>query len=891
MGRAWPLVGRDAERAALRAGIDAGALQVVLGPAGVGKSRLVTEVLADLAASGVRTARVAGGASVVSMQFAPFAALLDARPGPPTVSSVVAALAAGGPPVPAGGAATDRRPVLQVDDAHQLDDGSAALLYQLGLDGRVRLALTIRSGELLPTATTSLVRDLDGARTVLGPLTPEAAGELLAAVLGGPLDGAARHRLVEVAGGNPLVLRELTEGALASGLLTCRAGLWRFTRDLVADPLLPEVVSARLGPLEPDERDLLELLALAGSLDLDDLAALAAHGPVEALERQGLVAVSVDGARTLLSCTHPIQAEVLRAQLPATGRMRHCRRLAELREARAGDDPDGEVQATLWRFEAGDHLDADRLLRAADRLRQLGDPTAAARLALASCRARPTPAAALLASWALGVSGQQDAATAAVADHLHLADGDPMARAALSLRLAEQHVWAHADPAAAAAVLDTAERELAGDPWADLMVAQRCVFDVLDGRVADVERRARPLVDHAEAGVRTTAALALELALALGGRGDDGAAVADAAFADSLANPVPFIGDPGVHVIARTVCAISAGRLTEADDLAELLYDLALAVPGAQPRAWASMTRGQVRAERGRFDDAIADLTEAELIWDDLALHGMAHWSASRAAVAAASRGDLAGATAAIERMDRHPVAGFRLYAVGTALARAWTATLAEAMATGSGAAGAGTASLASPAAARAALAESLVVAAEDGRFSEVAIGAVDLVRLGAPGPGLAAMASVPPLDEAVELRRHVVEQAATGDGAALEQAAAALAARGWLPLAADWAALAAAAHRRAGDAAAAERCLAAARTHAGACQGLATPLVRDLVARSPLSRREREVADLAAGGWSNRRIAAHFVLSERTVENHLYRAFAKLGIATRQELADILHA
>lgn len=52
-----------------------------------------------------------------------------------------------------------------------------------------------------------------------------------------------------------------------------------------------------------------------------------------------------------------------------------------------------------------------------------------------------------------------------------------------------------------------------------------------------------------------------------------------------------------------------------------------------------------------------------------------------------------------------------------------------------------------------------------------------------------------------------------------------------------------------------------------------------------PLTRREREVADLVAAGLTNRDIAARLVLSERTVETHVRNILAKLGVANRLEI------
>jgi ATP/maltotriose-dependent transcriptional regulator MalT len=58
------------------------------------------------------------------------------------------------------------------------------------------------------------------------------------------------------------------------------------------------------------------------------------------------------------------------------------------------------------------------------------------------------------------------------------------------------------------------------------------------------------------------------------------------------------------------------------------------------------------------------------------------------------------------------------------------------------------------------------------------------------------------------------------------------------------------------------------------------------------LSRREREVVGRAAAGRTNREIAAEMFLSPRTVETHMSNALRKLGLSSRDELdADVLEA
>ncbi len=61
--------------------------------------------------------------------------------------------------------------------------------------------------------------------------------------------------------------------------------------------------------------------------------------------------------------------------------------------------------------------------------------------------------------------------------------------------------------------------------------------------------------------------------------------------------------------------------------------------------------------------------------------------------------------------------------------------------------------------------------------------------------------------------------------------------------------------------------------------------------ATSGLTRREREVAELAARGYTNRTIADEIGIGERTVETHLAVAYRKLGVRSRTELAALFGA
>jgi len=72
-------------------------------------------------------------------------------------------------------------------------------------------------------------------------------------------------------------------------------------------------------------------------------------------------------------------------------------------------------------------------------------------------------------------------------------------------------------------------------------------------------------------------------------------------------------------------------------------------------------------------------------------------------------------------------------------------------------------------------------------------------------------------------------------------------------------------------------------------CEGAVTPFVRAVGARAQLTAAELDTALQAATGNRDKQIAEMMHLSVRTVENRLHRAYQKLGLSHRRELAEAL--
>src|SRR2546427_3083967 len=144
MPHEWPLLGREAELGHVAEAIAAGRSGVVLvGSAGVGKTRLAREAIGRAKESGSVTAWVVATRANASIPFGPFAHLLP-ETLPPTISQlhllrrIADTLST---------RARGRRLVIGIDDAHLLDDASAALLHHLAPDGKFFVLATVSAGE------------------------------------------------------------------------------------------------------------------------------------------------------------------------------------------------------------------------------------------------------------------------------------------------------------------------------------------------------------------------------------------------------------------------------------------------------------------------------------------------------------------------------------------------------------------------------------------------------------------------------------------------------------------------------------------------------------------------------------------------------------------------
>jgi DNA-binding CsgD family transcriptional regulator len=456
-------------------------------------------------------------------------------------------------------------------------------------------------------------------------------------------------------------------------------------------------------------------------------------------------------------------------------------------------------------------------------------------------------------------------------------DGEPPAQGAERARWASIRAgnlyWGLERTAEAEEVLQQAAVGEEGGEEAVAMLAWILLFD---GRLPEAVAVAGRVLDRPEVPPQALVWAATAAVPALGslGRLGEALAVADRGLAVAEVHPqdLPW-GETQLNLV-RCQVLLGAGRLAEANAIADTGYQAAVADRSSERTGgWAGF-RGLVAKAEGRVATAEAWLREAVALLDEQDPYRFMRWCLAELASVAALAGDQEAAVGWLERADARAGEANRYFDPWVELDKAWVA------------AGAGELTRAVALATRAA-----DMARASKQFTLEAAALYDVARLGAPAAARQRLEGLVGLLEgrlAALLASSAVALAAN-DGAALDRVGAAFEDLGALLLAAEAKAAAARAHRAAGRDASANASQERAAALASTCQGARTPGLGPVMPVSVLTPREREVAMLAAAQASSREIATRLHLSVRTVDNYLGRVYAKLGVSSRARLAALL--
>lgn len=231
--------------------IAAGENIIFQGPAGIGKTRLASELVAPLAKMGRRIDRLLASESTKDHQFAvlaPLGAPTGVMPGdvPGLLSWYLAQWRTA--------ARSGQPPLVWIDDAQHLDGLTASLIRQAVSGNVIQALVTHRSTEPLPAEILAMTTEGLLTPHLVEPLMPESTRQLIDAASTAEIDADRVERIVDLANGNPLFALELTTAANTGHTIT-------------DSPSLRSVIGQRFRPLTPELRRTVELVALTEPID------------------------------------------------------------------------------------------------------------------------------------------------------------------------------------------------------------------------------------------------------------------------------------------------------------------------------------------------------------------------------------------------------------------------------------------------------------------------------------------------------------------------------------------------------------------------------------------------------------------------------------------------
>lgn len=846
----WPFVGRvreleDVMSALTSAGARGAAL---VGPAGVGKTRLADEVVARLEQSGCTVRRCYATVATSSIPFGAMAAMLpaDMRTANP-LGRAVEHLA--GEPRPLA---------IVVDDAHLLDDASIGLLHHVIRHGFARVLVTSRPGERAELWQEGLLR-----RYPLGDLSRAESDLLLEQALDGPVDTRSAALLWSGSAGNPLYLRELVVSGRAVGSLRVAEGIWSWHGAIELGGRLGELVQENLGRLEPSHRHALELLACSEPVELDLLASLVREEALDDLETRALIRVESSGRRTIVRLGHPLYGSLLRATCPALRAQSHQRALAAALEATGARRREDLMRIATWRLDGGSPISLDLLAAAAEQAWAARDVTLAERLCRAAVDAGGLVQVGHVFGQVLMYGRAPDQAEATLADVM----SGPLSTADLSRLGATRSMNLHfglGDADAATAVLDSVDVPGLPDELRDWLKVVRTMEEAQHRHVAEVlESTYQPLVPQLSIHMRRTRALCLLQAGRYREVEDEVAAC------EALVSNDESPHDYGTMRM-RCFALAYGGHLAEAESLALKLYDSLfddLAFTGTTSLysvlSFCARMRGHGSQALRLAREGSPKSPVSPLMFDTIGLASLAS--------AAAICGDGALATEALARAEKSRRPAWRLTGTTVSVARAWVL--------------AGVGDLRAAADAAMAAADEC---AELGMHGGEAMALHDAARFGVDTSlRLAALTSTmdDPMTSAYAAHATALAHAAP---TVLEATATDFLRLGATLYAAEALAAAARLHRAQDNPRAASQASARQALLMRDFDGARTPALR-ADGLTHLTRRQVEVARLATSGLTNQQIAEKLHTSKRTVDNHLHTIYGVLGVTGRDELRTAL--
>lgn len=869
MGHDWPLVGRATELIQIDALLCAEHRSVILaGAAGVGKTRLALEVLTSADKAGLATAHVSATQSTAGIPFGALAPLL------PAFRHVVRGAVDDRADFLRRSAAAlveragERRLVLLVDDAHLLDDPSAALIHQLAATDVATILATVRTGERTPDAVVAIWKDGLAERLEVPGLRAGDIDFLLQSALGAPIDPAAAALLTVRCQGNALFLRELVLGAVHDGSLRDEGGIWRLVVPLAPSDRLVELVEARLGGLTAAGQSLVEIVALGEPVGPAVIEALSTSAVAEDLERRAILTSRVDGRRLEIRLAHPLYGEVIRARTPALRTRAIARSLAEVIEASGARRRQDTLQVATLRL-CGGGATPELMLAAAYSARWLYDFSLAERLARAAVQAGGGFDAALLSAQLASLQGLGEQAERDFAELTPIADNDSQ-RSLIALSRVDNYAFFLGRPEAALRVAEEVEPLIRDPGWRNEIAARRATLVLATTGPAAAAEVAVPLLDGAEGRTLVWACQVVSHSLNRLGRFEASSSATRRGHEAHMALTEPLDWYPSVHLFNRCEALAFSGHLKEAAALAREQHDEGLNQRSVETQGWFALQLTRVLVDQGRVRSAAFHGREAVALFRQLGRQLFVEFSLQYLAQALALGGRAREARDALRALDELGLPPTYYRGVDLLQTRAWVAAASGDLRQ-----------------ACQLFEEAVCTGDRIGDRVGETTALHGLARLGCAkqvADRLTERAADVSGDLAPTRAAHTRALAAS-DAAALAEVADAFETMGADLLAAEAAADSGATWRSVGEsrkAAAGER---RAATLADRCEGARTPALKVITTRARLTRREREAALLATTGRSNREIAARLYVSVRTVEGYLQRVYEKLGISSRTEL------